>query len=258
MNKKVELVMFMGQSNMAGRGESERAVVCPEGQGYEFRSVTAPDTLFPVTEPFGKAENNEAVNDYNDEGRERRSGGMVSSVMKAYYDAAQLPMVGVQCSRGGTSVEWWVSEAVLGEAERRFRSAKAYLEENGYEIAHSIMVWCQGETDGDRIFCGDETIEEYKERTRRLFDFMKGQGIEHIFMVQTGHFNGRAEDIEHEAAYIAVGDAQSEIAASDKDITVTASLRHHKAQMKDVFHYHQEAYNEVGEITGRAIAEYYR
>ena len=50
--------MFMGQSNMAGRGTAEQAPAVPDGTGYEYRAVTAPDCLFPLTEPFGKDENN--------------------------------------------------------------------------------------------------------------------------------------------------------------------------------------------------------
>ena len=53
----------MGQSNMAGRGEYADAIECPIGVGYEFRSVSNADMLFGVSEPFGKSENNDSIND---------------------------------------------------------------------------------------------------------------------------------------------------------------------------------------------------
>ena len=52
-----DLIMFMGQSNMAGRGEAAKAPVCLEEAGAEYRAVTAPDCLCPVREPFGADEN---------------------------------------------------------------------------------------------------------------------------------------------------------------------------------------------------------
>lgn len=55
--KTVDLMVFMGQSNMAGRGEAEEAVQCPEEAGREFRAVSDPTRLYPVREPFGKEEN---------------------------------------------------------------------------------------------------------------------------------------------------------------------------------------------------------
>ena len=48
----VDLIMFMGQSNMAGRGVAAQAPKVPEGHGYEFRAVSDPTKLYPITEPL--------------------------------------------------------------------------------------------------------------------------------------------------------------------------------------------------------------
>ena len=50
-DKKVDVCIFMGQSNMAGRGEAQDSVVFGEGRGYEFRAVSDPSKLYPVQEP---------------------------------------------------------------------------------------------------------------------------------------------------------------------------------------------------------------
>lgn len=66
LNRKVvDLVIFMGQSNMAGRGENvSLAPVLEMNSAYEFKSVTDPDRLYTLQEPFGKYENIEgAIND---------------------------------------------------------------------------------------------------------------------------------------------------------------------------------------------------
>ena len=54
--KKVDLVLFIGQSNMAGRGESTTKL-SPE-VGLEYRAISSPNALYPMEEPFGVNENN--------------------------------------------------------------------------------------------------------------------------------------------------------------------------------------------------------
>ena len=58
-----DLILFAGQSNMAGRGIvtdkwPQKAPVLVKGAGYEYRAITAPDRLCPIEEPFGADENN--------------------------------------------------------------------------------------------------------------------------------------------------------------------------------------------------------
>ena len=48
----------MGQSNMAGRGDAEQAPQVPAGIAYEFKSISQPDRLLPLCEPFGLGEDN--------------------------------------------------------------------------------------------------------------------------------------------------------------------------------------------------------
>ena len=59
----VDVFLFAGQSNMAGRGIPckrfpETAPAVLPGAGWEYRAVSAPGQLFPITEPFGIHENN--------------------------------------------------------------------------------------------------------------------------------------------------------------------------------------------------------
>lgn len=58
----MDLFLFMGQSNMAGRGTvnniwEEPAPVIIPGAGYEFRAITDPAKLYDMVEPFGVKEN---------------------------------------------------------------------------------------------------------------------------------------------------------------------------------------------------------
>ena len=258
IRRKVDLAIFMGQSNMAGRGEYADAVKCPVGHGYEFRSVTQSDLLFAVNGPFGKSENNDSVNDNGSDGKDRRSGDMVSALMESYYQATQTPLVGIQCSRGGSDLSYWNKGAQKAEAQARLTAARTYLEQNNYEIGHIFMVWVQGEADADKIYSGSQTVETYKENTLKVFDYMKTAGVTDMFLVQTGHYNGTDDDAAaHDAAYVAVHDAQGRLAEENENVYAVGTLLAYKESMKDQYHYHQNAYNEVGTAAGAAIAAVY-
>ena len=94
----IDLAVFMGQSNMAGRGTAADAPRLRDGMGYEFRAVTAPDRLFALEEPFGKDENNpDGVFEPG-----MKTGSMVSAFVKACVEITETPIVGISCSKGGS------------------------------------------------------------------------------------------------------------------------------------------------------------
>ena len=95
-SKTVDLFLFMGQSNMAGRGIVSEKWAQPapqimEGAGYEYRAISAPDKLYPLTEPFGRQENAEdGINDGN-----MKTGSLVTAFVNACYQKTGVPIVGV-------------------------------------------------------------------------------------------------------------------------------------------------------------------
>lgn len=262
--KVVDLVLFSGQSNMAGRGDYEDAIPCPAGKGYEYHAVTEPGTLSSVSEPFGKYENNDAINDNSGSGVDRRSGDMVSSLMNAYYDETGIPMVGVQASRGGQPTDYFIG--AMGEMQNRFNEAAEYLEKCGYTIRKKLLVWCQGEADADR----SRSDEAYKSNTLQIFSELKsGCGISDMFIVRTGHYNvnyGLAdgeqpsdEALAKDAEYLRISEAQQSLADENDNIYIAASLYTDECfeQMRDQYHYYQSVYNTIGTAAGKTIAGIY-
>lgn len=262
-DKVVDLVLFSGQSNMAGRGTYSESTVCPPGQGYEFHSVTSPSILTTVQEPFGKYENNNTINDSGSNGVDRRSGDMVSSLMKAYYAKTGVPMVGVQASRGGTNTKWWKQSAQYTEATDRYNSAYQYLTDAGYTVRRKLLVWCQGEADADSGVSADT----YKSNTLSIFDTLKNAtGITDVFIVQTGHYNVYVNgDTPSDSAYTLdsryfnINQAQKELAENNENIHTVASFYtdYALANMRDAYHFYQPVYNSVGETAGINIAAAY-
>lgn len=246
--RTVDLLFFMGQSNMAGRGEAALAPVVAPGMGYEYRAVTDPDTLHPLEEPFGVNENDPAG--VYEPGM--KTGAMVSSFVNACTAQTGVPVVGVSCAKGGSAIAKWLpGTPYYQDAVRRARKARAFLQANSYPIRHSAMVWCQGCTDGDLHTPKDV----YKADTERvLHSFMQDAGAQTCFLIQIGNQRDEPE------LYLPIQQAQEELTAACDDI-IMVSRRFKtfaaKGLMKDRFHYLQPAYNEVGEEAGRSVAAYW-
>lgn len=96
MQTDMDLVLFAGQSNMAGRGSSKDAPAVEEGGGYEFRAISDPTVLHPIAEPFGVNENKPGG--INEEGM--KTGSLVSALVKAYHERTGRIIVGVSASKG--------------------------------------------------------------------------------------------------------------------------------------------------------------
>ncbi len=251
INDTVDLVVFAGQSNMAGRGSTSDATVCDINAGFEYKSVSNPLTLVPITEPFGLNEDREgAIYDYNSDGTTKRTGSMVSAVVDEYYKQTDRQIVAVSASIGGTSTSEWKAN-YINDAVKRLDDAKAFLSANKVRIGRTFVVWCQGETDGDNKV----SAQTYTANTKELFNRFKQHGAEKCFMVQIGHYrNGGAKDTQ----YGIIRDAQAALCKSDEDFVLAGSLEPYRKDMKDNFHYHQATYNAVGKTVGGNISDFYK
>lgn len=245
--KTVQLVLFMGQSNMAGRGNAKEAPIVSRNAGYEYRAVSDIECLHQIIEPFGLKENDE-TGVYEPD---MKTGSMVSAFVNAYYDVVKVPVVGVSCSKGGSSIaEWMPGSAYYQDAVRRTKRCSEWLESNGYQIEHRCMVWCQGCTDGDL----GTPPETYKRYTSQFIEkFLEECQLEVCFLIQIGN---RKSD---QNLYRPIQQAQQELAEEYENIIMVSRQFEKFAQiglMKDEFHYYQKGYNLVGEEAGRNAGSY--
>ncbi len=246
----VDLFLFAGQSNMAGRGAvcerfPETAPPVLSGAGWEYRAISAPDRLSPLREPFGKDENNpsgihESI----------KTGSMVSSFVNAYYLGTNIPVVGVSASKGGSvQADWQPDKPYLTDALHRLGAARDWLIRNDYRIRHIFVLWCQGESDGD---AGTER-EAYLRGFDRMLCAMLRAGAERLFLVRIGHCNAEGGSFR----YAPVMAWQEEIAERNGRVVPVsrcfASMRE-RGLIKDAFHYYQAAYNEAGREAGENAA----
>ena len=104
--KTIDLCLFAGQSNMAGRGITsktwpEKAPSLIPDAGYEFRAISDPTKLYPIVEPFGVHENNKiGIYDVFDGEVLAKTGSMVTSFCNAYYKQTKVSIVGVSAAKG--------------------------------------------------------------------------------------------------------------------------------------------------------------
>ena len=241
--KIVDLVIFMGQSNMAGRGTAAEAPVVQEGHGYEFRAVSDPTKLYTITEPFGVNENRGVISETS------KTGSLVSAFAESYYSYTGVPIVGVSASKGGQSIDFWKTGGdALNETIARYNAAKTYLTSNGYTVRHQYMVWLQGEADGKNGM----SAEAYTFKLETLFNEMSKQGVEKAMVIRIGARN------YDENVHDTIIQAQTDLCRqSDDFVLINGTLAGVAgADMKDEAHYLQATYNTVGADAGKNMAYY--
>lgn len=247
--KVVDVVIFMGQSNMAGRGDNlSLAPVLEPGTAYEYRAITSPGTLHHLQEPFGLRENVPgAINDVNSKNQTIKTGGMVAMLCKTYFEHAGVPIVGVSASVSNKLARAFLpGTPILEDAIRRLEMCKRYLTKNDYETRHIYMVWCQGEND-------HKTIPGiYVEQVRSIITEMKRHGVEVCFVIQTG-------DRSNVADYSNIRAAQDLLCRKVPGaIMATRSAKTfvEKGLMSSGPHYSQAGYNLLGLEAGYVMAQY--
>lgn len=252
MQQAYDLFLFIGQSNMAGRGVSsprwpEGAPELTPGAGFEYRSVSTPEQLFPIQEPFGAAEND--PNGIFEPGM--KTGSLVTAFVNAYYAQTHTPIIGVSASKGGSAISAWQGQNdYLSDALARLQRAQCYMQQHGLPLRHCFALWCQGETDGDL----GTPAPVYRQKMEQMLEKLHHAGVETCFLITIGEYNG-----PHGYDYAPIRRVQLEMADSLPGLELVCDLFHAmraKGLMKDDFHYYQAAYNQVGTAAGAAAARF--
>ena len=248
----VDLFIFCGQSNMSGKGNANLAPVVQKG--YEYRAITGVNNIYNIYEPFGINQNkSNGVNDiWNDTKELRKLGGMVSSFANSYYATTGVPIVGVSCSEGATTISQWMPGTdKYNDIVERCNSAKGYLNASEhFELRHVFMVWCQGESDGD---CGT-TYETYYNSLETIIDsLVEDEIIDECFIITVGNKKSS------EYLYADIRTAQKDLAQNNNNCRIISDLAQNFVAlgcMKDEYHYTQWGYNLLGYDAGTNVGNY--
>ncbi len=245
-SKDVDLIMFMGQSNMSGAaGDASLAPFVSEDAGMEFRAVSDPTTLYPIYEPFGINENNPTgLHEYPG----AKKGSLVSAFINEYYKQTGRKVIAVSASMGATDTDTWASAGVAEDIRGRFDKALSYLKDNGYNVGHMYGVWLHGESDAIKGTAPDVYRTQLDNIMRPLFI----DGMQKVFVITPGR------TIDYKDIFVDIANMQRKICAESPYYALATTIlsKVSAEYMRDQFHYNQHVLNLVGIESARAVAYY--
>lgn len=242
--KTVDLVIFAGQSNMAGGGgDSVAAPSVPRDQGYEFRYGKCPTGLYDITEPFGIYQNG-----YLSDPDGIRKGSLVSAFCNSYYNATGVPVLAFSATRSGSSINYWLSPAVQAELSEKFDLVNAWCKSNHITIRKRYVVWLQGETDA---MTGMDQAT-YESSLATVFTPICQKGLDQVFVITIGQVGGMP------GAYDNIANAQLNLCATNPYFTLGTDVLRTlpDAYIPDTIHYNQSALNTAGSLAAATAALY--
>lgn len=242
----VDLIMFMGQSNMSGcGGDASIAPFVLEEAGQEFRAISDPTKLYPIKEPFGINENN--INGIIEKPGGKK-GSLVSAFVNEYYAETGVPVVAVSASLGETDLDKWLSESMSVDALTRYIAAKNWLSDNGYNVNHRYIVWLQGESDALKKTSKDAYKTKMDDFIRPFFM----EGMDKVFIITPGR------TIDATEIYSQIISAQQEMCMDSGYYALATSVLSGVSceYMTDIYHYNQHVLNLVGIEAAKSVAYY--
>lgn len=244
--KDIDLIFFMGQSNMSGAGgDASAAPQVSEDAGMEFRAVSDPTKLYPITEPFGINENNPTgLHEYPG----AKKGSLVSAFVNEYHRRTGRRVIAVSVSMGATDMNTWKTQGVIDDVSGRFNTTVKWLKDNGYTIGHLYALWLHGESDA--ILGTDPEV--YRTALDDIMRPLFIGGLQKVFIIMPGR------TIDYRDIFVKIIDMQKKICAESGYYAVATTIltKVSTEYMKDQYHYNQHVLNMVGIDAARAVAYY--
>ena len=244
--REIDLIFFMGQSNMSGAaGDASLAPYVPEQAGMEFRAVSDPTTLYPITEPFGINENRPGgLHEYPG----AKKGSLVSAFVNEYYKETGRRVIAVSISMGATDMNTWMLPGVTDDIRQRFDTTVNYLKSNGYNIGHMYALWLHGESDAIK---GTDP----KVYRTNLDDIMRPLfigGVRKVFIIVPGR------TIDYRDIFLNIINEQKLICAESDYYAIGTTIlsKISTEYMTDQYHYNQHVLNLVGIEAAKSVAYY--
>ncbi|MCR5672908.1 MAG: sialate O-acetylesterase [Lachnospiraceae bacterium] len=245
-NRDVDLIFFMGQSNMSGAaGDASLAPHVPESAGMEFRAVSDPSTLYPITEPFGINENDPSgLHEFPG----AKKGSLVSAFVNEYHELTGRRVIAVSISMGATDMKAWMSPGAVADVKTRYDRSLKYLKDNGYNVGHIYALWLHGESDAIEGTDPGVYRTDLDDIMRPLFI----GGLQKVFIITPGR------TIDYKDIFLNIIDMQKQICAESGyyAIGTTVLTGVSTEYMRDQYHYNQHVLNLVGIETARSVAYY--
>ena len=251
----LDILIFSGQSNMAGSTEGVPYPNDPVPGAVEFRSLTG--SFQPLVHPVGEVLGGDLLTGGN-------NGSPVPYTCAAYTAASGRQAVAIHVAQGATRIDQWLKGTdrytiAVDKIQAGIRKA----EEVG-KIGRIVMVWLQGESDA----LNRTSKEDYmRMMTQFKNDLKQDVGLDTFGIIEVGYFcytvgwlNDRSKE-DAKACDETIMQAQEELPRVDKDfvmltqITKVLSLDSAYENPLADGHYTNKGVAIIGEEAGKALAK---
>ncbi|MBQ8683685.1 MAG: hypothetical protein IJ518_04120 [Clostridia bacterium] len=252
----IDILIFAGQSNMAGATESIPYPNDPVKGAVEFRYLT--NMLQPLTHPVGEVLGGDLLTGVN-------KGSPVPYTCDAYIKASGRQAVAIHVAQGATKIaEWLKGTDRYTLAVDKIKAGIKLAKQHG-KIGHIYCVWLQGESDAiDRT-----SKETYMQRlTQFKNDLKKDVGLEKFGIIEVGYFAYTVDWLTDRTKEDAkqcdetIMQAQEELPKVDSDFVMLTQICKTKLSLDNAYenpladgHYTNKGVAIIGEEAGKALAK---
>lgn len=264
--KKIDVIIFGGQSNMQGQSESLTSTEVVE-HAYEYKFLE--DTAQPLKNPVGENIKYNMSSGYAVTGdtklrewlSEHVTGAscygntnLVPAFCKEYLNVCdeEIEVIASHSAKGSTQISEWLPgtpgyKIIVDKGE----AAIAYARQNG-QVGRVFFVWLQGESDA----VAGVDKDTYKKSLMVLNQALRIElGIERFGVIRVGRFTRDERDME-------IICAQNEICNEQKEFLmlteIATELNENEEYMNPYVkgHYSAKGLEKLGALAGRRFAEY--
>lgn len=244
--EKIDVLFFMGQSNMSGMGgKAKLAPEVPIEAGEEFEAFSDPTKLYPIKEPFGKTEDNpDGLKEKKNKGKK---GSLVSSFINTYHELTGNKVIAVSIAAGGVAMDLWNEGAFFDDVYSRFKATEDYLKDNDIVPNKIYVIWMQGESDEARQIPGGEYGKEFM----KFFYSLRQFDVDEVFVVT--HPAG-----VETMGYMEIVNTQMAFCNTDPYFCLATTVIRAigEENYSDSVHINQHVLNLAGQEAAKAVAYY--
>ena len=266
MKEVVDVLWFMGQSNMQGQTERLTEVNGEIENALEYRFFT--DSLIPLKNPVGEFILKDLSKGWDvpknvvaDQIREwqiaHALGGSVSGntnlvpkFCQSYSKITGKKVVAVHTAKGATVVSEWLPDDIIYQVAWKKMQKAVECVKRTYTIDKIYIAWLQGESDA----IAGTSKEDYIKKMIELKNNAKADfGVEKFGIIKVGRFTTTGRDE-------AIFDAQETLPLIDKDFLmisrITEDLIDDPAYMNPYArgHYNSDGQEKIGTHAGTNLA----
>lgn len=201
---EVDLIAFVGQSNMLGRDTELYEAAIPEGMAFWYSYDD--EALYKVENPVGESSL----------GFSKSSGSsMIPKFCEEYINETGRRVVCVLFANGGVPISYFDPEgSAVSSMEKYLTNCQKWLADNGYTVNHRFYVMLHGETDSADPPNEDygEAVLEFHRALKDFFDYEFGALI----------LNGGTVDKDEEGVQV-INRLKVELAQENEDIILAST-----------------------------------